>query len=40
VQPGDALGACPPMAEEKNLGAKFTGESCKVTPQAESAPPK
>jgi len=25
---------------EKFFGAKFTGESCNCTPQAESAPPK
>ena len=30
---------CIPWAEKKNLGAKFTGESCKCTPQAGSAPP-
>ena len=29
---------CMPQGGEKNLGAKFTGESCKCTPQAECAP--
>ena len=28
-----------PPGQRKNVGAKFTVESCKCTPQAESAPP-
>jgi len=32
-------GVAPFQGGEKHLGAKFTGESCKCTPQGERAPP-